>query len=205
MAKTTLIVDIEYNPELTDPEGLASAMDRLIETALSTPGIMEEYGNPRVDEFFVAADGSRPKPGLTVVVEIAGGVLQEAYSSDPAVQLVLVDWDTEGSMPDNDAGIVEITDEDGQTELAHVAEYPTVSIDQLTGTNAGRALERAGIAIRSESAAEPEVQRRWVLFNPDTNALLTTQVYTSYEEAADDASRVNDVLVLPLVWQEVIT
>ena len=205
MAKTSLIVDIEYSPELTDPEGLASAMDRLMETALSTPGIMDEYGNPRVNEFFVAADRRRPKPGMTVVVEISGGVLQEAYSSDPAVQLVLVDFDAEGCAPDDESGIVEITGEGGHTELAHVAEYPTVPIAQLTGTDTGRALERAGIALRPESAVEPEVQRRWVLFNPDTNALLTTRVYTSYEDAADDASQVNDVLVLPLAWQEVTT
>ncbi len=61
MAKTTLICEVEYNPNLTDPEGLASAADRLMETALSTPGIMEEYGDPRFGEFFVApADKTRP-------------------------------------------------------------------------------------------------------------------------------------------------
>jgi hypothetical protein len=60
MAKTTLTVDIEYDPELTDPEGLASAMDRLLETALSTPGVMAEYGDSQVGEFLVAAaDDSR--------------------------------------------------------------------------------------------------------------------------------------------------
>ena len=60
MAKTTLTVDIEYDPKLTDPDGLASAMDRLLETAISTPGIMEEYANPRIGEFFVAqAAGER--------------------------------------------------------------------------------------------------------------------------------------------------
>ena len=90
-------LDIEYDPELTDPEGLASAMDRLMETVLSTPGIMDEYGQLRVGEFFVAgAAGDSPKPRPTVVVSIAGGVLQEAYSSEPAVRLLLVDWDTEG-------------------------------------------------------------------------------------------------------------
>ncbi len=35
--KTTLTVEIDYDPEMTDPEGLACAMDRLLETALSTP------------------------------------------------------------------------------------------------------------------------------------------------------------------------
>jgi hypothetical protein len=52
--KTTLTVDIEYDPNKTDPEGLASAMDHLLETALSTPKIMSEYGDPRIDEFLVA-------------------------------------------------------------------------------------------------------------------------------------------------------
>jgi hypothetical protein len=60
MAKTTLTVDIVYDPKSTDPESLASAMDRLLETVLSTPGIMEEYASPRIGEFFVAqAAGGR--------------------------------------------------------------------------------------------------------------------------------------------------
>lgn len=51
--KTTLTVEIDYNPKKTDPEGLACAMDRLMETALSIPDVMDEYGNPKVGEFFV--------------------------------------------------------------------------------------------------------------------------------------------------------
>ena len=43
--KTTLTVEVEYNPRKTDPEGLACAMDRLLETALSIPG-----GHGRVRE-----------------------------------------------------------------------------------------------------------------------------------------------------------
>ena len=52
--KTTLTLDIEYDPDVTDPEGLATAMDRLMETARSIPKILDEYGNPKVGEFFVA-------------------------------------------------------------------------------------------------------------------------------------------------------
>ena len=48
MAKTTLTVDVEYDDQVTDPEALASAADRLMETVLSTPGIMEEYGEPAI-------------------------------------------------------------------------------------------------------------------------------------------------------------
>ena len=58
--KTTLTVEIEYNPRKTDPEGLACAMDRLLETALSTPDILDEYGNPTVGEFFVAKETATP-------------------------------------------------------------------------------------------------------------------------------------------------
>ena len=54
--KTTLTVTIEYDPRKTDPEGLACAMDRLLETALSMPEIMDEYGSPTIGEFFVAKD-----------------------------------------------------------------------------------------------------------------------------------------------------
>jgi hypothetical protein len=52
--KTTLTVEIEYDPQKTDPEGLACAMDRLLETALSTADILDDYGNPTVGGFFVA-------------------------------------------------------------------------------------------------------------------------------------------------------
>jgi hypothetical protein len=113
--KTTLTVDIEYDPELADPEGLASAMDRLLEMALSTPGIMDEYANPKVGEFFVAS--------------MAGGQ----------------------PLPDDDSEI-----------------------------------------------------RRWVLYSLGTDALLTAHLYASYEEAAADASQANDVLVLPLVSQDIV-
>ena len=65
--KTTLTVDIDYNPEKTHPEGLASAMDRLMEMALSTPGIMEEYGDPRIGEF-CGPGRQRPSPCAPMIV-----------------------------------------------------------------------------------------------------------------------------------------
>ena len=112
--KTTLTLEIDYDPQQTDPEGLAAAMDQLMETALSTPDILDEYGNPKVGKFWVAKRKGQP------------------------------------------------------------------------GARRSR-----------------RTQRRWVLYVPDTNALLTTRVYDTYAEAADDASQVNDVLVLPLAYQEI--
>jgi len=51
--KTQLIIDVEYDPDITDPESLASAVDCLMKTACSTPGILDDYGNPVFGEFFV--------------------------------------------------------------------------------------------------------------------------------------------------------
>jgi hypothetical protein len=67
--KTELTVTVDYDSNVTDPESLASAMDRLLETILSTPGILDEYGNPRVGEFFVLRRGrkQRAKASLNAV------------------------------------------------------------------------------------------------------------------------------------------
>jgi hypothetical protein len=40
---------------------VATALDGLLRTALDTPGILEEYGSPDVDVFYVIADGGRPR------------------------------------------------------------------------------------------------------------------------------------------------
>ncbi len=37
-----------------------------------------------------------------VIVEVQGGLVQEVYCDDPSVEVVLVDWDTEGCEPDAD-------------------------------------------------------------------------------------------------------
>jgi hypothetical protein len=47
----TLSLTVRYDPALTDPEGLCGALDQLLETAMSTPGILEEYGDPSISGF----------------------------------------------------------------------------------------------------------------------------------------------------------
>jgi hypothetical protein len=49
-----LTIKVDYDESMTDPEGIACAADKLLETILSTPGIMDEYGNPHFGEFLVA-------------------------------------------------------------------------------------------------------------------------------------------------------
>lgn len=53
MKTARLYLDVEYDENKTDPDALARAADILLETSLSTPGIMEEYGNPSFGFFFI--------------------------------------------------------------------------------------------------------------------------------------------------------
>jgi hypothetical protein len=57
--KTTLHLEVEYDPAVTDADSLAEAMDRLMETILSTPGILDEYGRPKVGEFLPPSAGQK--------------------------------------------------------------------------------------------------------------------------------------------------
>jgi hypothetical protein len=48
-----LILSVTYDSKVTDSESIASAMDTLLETAASTPGILDEYGDPEIGQFYV--------------------------------------------------------------------------------------------------------------------------------------------------------
>ena len=41
-----------------------------------------------------------PKP--EVILTIHGGVLQDVYASEPDIDIILVDWDVAGSVPDEE-------------------------------------------------------------------------------------------------------
>lgn len=51
MKTCTLTIAVAYDETITDPESLATAADTLLTTALSTPGILDDYGNPVFGEF----------------------------------------------------------------------------------------------------------------------------------------------------------
>lgn len=58
MAKREILltVSVTFDDKVTDADSVATALDTLLETALSTPGILEEYGAVDVGEFLVAQD-----------------------------------------------------------------------------------------------------------------------------------------------------
>lgn len=47
---------VEYDDKVTDADAVATALDKLMETALSTPGILDEYGKVDVGEFLVVEE-----------------------------------------------------------------------------------------------------------------------------------------------------
>jgi len=52
MKSCTLAIRVQYNPEVTDPEAIASVADSLLETVLSQIPI-GEYGDPQFGPFYV--------------------------------------------------------------------------------------------------------------------------------------------------------
>ena len=55
-AKATLTIDIRFDPKVTDAESVASALDTLLSTAMSTPDVLDECGDPTVGAFFVSEE-----------------------------------------------------------------------------------------------------------------------------------------------------
>ena len=49
--KARLFVDVEFDEDVTDADSVASALDTLLETALSTQDVLSEQGNPNVGGF----------------------------------------------------------------------------------------------------------------------------------------------------------
>lgn len=51
--QATLEIEVRFDSTQTDAEGIAAAFDQLLETAMSTPGILEDYGSVIADAFYV--------------------------------------------------------------------------------------------------------------------------------------------------------
>jgi len=53
----TFTINVDYDDRRTDPDALGEALDRLMEMALSTPGILDDYGKVEVGTFEIPSDG----------------------------------------------------------------------------------------------------------------------------------------------------
>jgi hypothetical protein len=58
MKTETLTIEIRFDERITDADSVGVAVDTLLETAMSTPDILEEYGNPSIGQTYIL-DGGR--------------------------------------------------------------------------------------------------------------------------------------------------
>lgn len=63
----TLTTEMKFNPDRTDADSLATALDRLIETAVPIAGGLAEYGRPKIGPFFVAPDPDRIQENIAAI------------------------------------------------------------------------------------------------------------------------------------------
>ena len=85
------------------------------------------------------------KSKLIVVLNVSGGVVQEAYTSDPDLEVVIVDWDANGNAPD-DVSTFTVDLASGDQTSAFVSALPIYPLAELAGTDVGAALTAAEVA-----------------------------------------------------------
>ncbi len=146
-----------------------------------------------------------------VVINVNGGVVQDVFASIPELQVLVVDWDAEAS--DNNPAQVELQLH-GRTYSAAVIELPGLPLEGLAGSDVERAIDAAcdqGILADDppphfNGESEPPwsalskttKSTRFVVYDADSDNLLTTEVFDSVEAAAEWNAQVADVLILPI-------
>ena len=77
---------------------------------------------------------------IKVILNIRDGLVQNAFSSDPEIELMQVSW---GSDPSED-GMVEVQYENGNSGLAFVNRPTVLPLKEIVGTDVDMATETAG-------------------------------------------------------------
>ena len=79
-----------------------------------------------------------------IVINVYGGLVQDVFCSDADAEATIVDWDTEGSQPD-EPGIVAVRGPLDRQFLAHVASHEVRPLAALSGTHTESAIEQANL------------------------------------------------------------
>lgn len=77
-----------------------------------------------------------------IVINVAGGIVQDIFCSDSAAEATVVDWDIETWSPD-EPGIVLVRDFLVRERLAHVGRRAVQPMLDLAGTDVEAAIEEA--------------------------------------------------------------
>ena len=86
----------------------------------------------------------------TLVISVAGGVVQDVFTRLPAPRVILVDWDTEGS--EEGPNLAHFNDAVGKPVFAWVVEMPTSELP-AEDCDVSRALAAASIELQSSPAS----------------------------------------------------
>lgn len=73
--KYTYTITVEFDPEATNADDVGQAIDLLLDNALSSPGILDEYGDPTIREVDSTLTEMLSKPDT----DDAHYVLREVY------------------------------------------------------------------------------------------------------------------------------
>jgi len=68
-----------------------------------------------------------------LVINMNGGLVQDVFCSVPDVQVLVVDWDAESSLP-GDPGIVDVPLPDSPCR-ACVSDFPVAPLSEVSGTD----------------------------------------------------------------------
>ena len=71
--KATLYVEVEFDDAITDADSLSNGLDILMDNAKSTPGILDDFGDPRITGFYVLPYEMRARNEMLFRVHDQGG------------------------------------------------------------------------------------------------------------------------------------
>lgn len=134
-----------------------------------------------------------------IVLNLLGGVVRDIFSSNREVEITVVDWNTEGCEADA-IETVEVRCGDGKRRRAIVTCRAPYRLKDLAGTDVAAALQEAGVGIDTSKRATQDDSGVFALYDLDRGELVTTEVFCSYREAADEIDpRMTDVQVVRIL------
>jgi len=92
-----------------------------------------------IEQERAAFSGESPVSVTRVIVSVSEDGVQDVFSSDPNINVDVVNWDTRGRQP-SEAGCVEIADQSGQIRRARVLKPVIHPLAVLSGTDVEKAL-----------------------------------------------------------------
>ncbi len=195
--KTRLFLDIDYDPDFTDPEGLANAISPFLTSLANIIATADpqsnENRNPKIGKFWIASG--------VLASERAKQVIRDLLDCP---DLNLDELDEISGQAIMHARAFLANDTHAQADLEAMCYKVAESAANWAGCSDMKesmaVFRKLGDECRKllERRLGEQAASRYILYDFDTGDLATTTVYTDYGEAAEDADQLANVLVVPL-------